>query len=449
MAQKILTGIVIWMMATMSQAQENPDFRTLDNRLLGLYEQAQWDSLKIEGIEALGMGIDYYYLRMRLGIAWFETGNYLKAIPHFSRALEFNPYDPAASEYLYLCYYYLNNTISAVKALSGCPPSVQKKLSYTYPSNPGSVGIEAGLILSNQDRIFPGRDPDGQENLYGEADILDDGISSHAGSSFNLTPVVKMRLMYSYVMLNKTMIVAEDNRIRLSYPYRVDQHQVYLGTTIALPNGFLLYPAFHFIKTGLDEWDYFTGDDGSVYLKFSRGTINSWIGFMALSRDFGIIHPMIFGGLSGLGEARQYQGGFRATVLPFGNLDFYLTSTLTGHHDAGDLQLIFDQLIGFRVARPLWLEISASAGKRTNYFGEFASLVHNIPDQIRFMETTKFILLISPAFRLTFNYDYLIRADDMVYYESNFGNSGWSSVARHRSATYHSQFISGGILWKF
>lgn len=45
-----------------------------------LFQQKAWDNLIKEGNKAIQNGIDYYYLRVRMGIAYYEKGNYSGAI---------------------------------------------------------------------------------------------------------------------------------------------------------------------------------------------------------------------------------------------------------------------------------------------------------------------------------------------------------------------------------
>ena len=50
---------------------------------------------------ALKQDMDFYYLRMRMGIARYNQKKYRQACGHFKHALELNQADPLALEYLY------------------------------------------------------------------------------------------------------------------------------------------------------------------------------------------------------------------------------------------------------------------------------------------------------------------------------------------------------------
>jgi hypothetical protein len=92
-------AILFWFWSAGLTAQA--DFRYYDQQTYEYYEQQRWDDLIPVAREALAAGYDYAYLRLRLGIAFFEQERYRQAVPHFRRALAFNPADGLTREYLY------------------------------------------------------------------------------------------------------------------------------------------------------------------------------------------------------------------------------------------------------------------------------------------------------------------------------------------------------------
>lgn len=86
--------------------QDTLSFDGVEKSSYRLYQHSSWDCLARYCDYAIGKGYDYYYLRMRAGIACFKLNRYRKAIPHFEKALMFSVNDAAANEYLYYCYLY-------------------------------------------------------------------------------------------------------------------------------------------------------------------------------------------------------------------------------------------------------------------------------------------------------------------------------------------------------
>ena len=101
--------ISIWLLGFISlgiKAQEPVDFNTMNRETYRLYLSQDWDSVIILGKQALKQEMDFYYLRIRMGIAYYSKKNYRTAARHLSVALEQNQDDPVALEYLYLSRLY-------------------------------------------------------------------------------------------------------------------------------------------------------------------------------------------------------------------------------------------------------------------------------------------------------------------------------------------------------
>ena len=102
--QRLIIIILLYCFFGSLKAQERTDFSYLDSLTYKQYEDGRWKELTASGKQALRLGYDYYYMRMRIGISYYERKSYLNAISHFKKALEFNNNDQIATEYLYYCY---------------------------------------------------------------------------------------------------------------------------------------------------------------------------------------------------------------------------------------------------------------------------------------------------------------------------------------------------------
>ncbi len=71
-----------------------------------LLEKGSYNELIEYSKKVLDNDIDFFYLRLRLGIAYFKLNNYKLAVYHLEKSLEFNSDDEVALEYLYYSYLY-------------------------------------------------------------------------------------------------------------------------------------------------------------------------------------------------------------------------------------------------------------------------------------------------------------------------------------------------------
>ena len=86
---------------TPSMAAEKLDFATVDLITYRCFQAKRWDSVILVGKQALRQDIDYYYLRVRMGIAYYEKTDYFPASVHLKKARQCNSTDPVIANYLY------------------------------------------------------------------------------------------------------------------------------------------------------------------------------------------------------------------------------------------------------------------------------------------------------------------------------------------------------------
>jgi len=149
---------------TFSQNTPN-DFKTIDATTYQLYMQKDWDSLILVGNEAIKNGEDYFYLRLRIGIAYYHKENYRKAASHLQKALQFNSVDTTTLEYLYYSYLFSKRDLEARILLSKFPDKLREKIKTKKYKVLDQIYIETGPTFSNN------IDKNKQGNLIGRPTI--------------------------------------------------------------------------------------------------------------------------------------------------------------------------------------------------------------------------------------------------------------------------------------
>jgi hypothetical protein len=173
---------------------------------------------------------------------------------------------------------------------------------------------------------------------------------------------------------------------------------------------------------------------------------NSFIGYLSVSRDFIILKTTLFAAYSHLNDERQFQGGVEATVLPLGNLNFYLTSKLIDHLNEEENSILFDQLIGVRLVKNTWAEVNATFGHMINYYEKNAYIVYNLTEDIKFKGTAKIFCVIYPHWTVSGEYHYLLREGSYTYYRKVDGQQA-IPVTEQKEFSNHIFLL--GLKWKF
>ncbi len=127
---------------------------TVDSTSYQLYMSKQWQLLTKFCDKAIKEGYDYYYLRMRAGIACYELKNYRKAIGHFRRALAFNSNDETADAYLYYSYIYAGRFEEARNFTRFIDSTTKTNMGIGHLQPIAFVGLEGAVKLSDSSAKF-------------------------------------------------------------------------------------------------------------------------------------------------------------------------------------------------------------------------------------------------------------------------------------------------------
>ena len=126
--RKLILLLFAWfILLTIAHGQVVMNFSSLDKQTYELYLDKNWKGLVSLGKNGLENGFDYFYLRMRIGIAYYELANYHQAISHFRKALVFNSKDQFANEYLYYSYLFSGSNADAINLSEKFTPKLKRK----------------------------------------------------------------------------------------------------------------------------------------------------------------------------------------------------------------------------------------------------------------------------------------------------------------------------------
>jgi len=424
-------------------------FPEVDGKTYALYSEGKWKDLIRAGNEALKNGFDYYYLRIRIGIAYFERRNYVQAARHFEEALKLNAGDPLAGEYLYGCYLEMNRPADGYKILKQLPVSIQDRLKKSAPKL-HSADISGGLIFSDQPDKFDHFDLDGDSSYYGEVDMIRSGTDINAGVSWGFENGIKLYGGYTWIRLDKNKLVSIGDTMAVDDQYVLNQHQCYLNGTIPLWKGFSVKAAVNYL---LDDYEVVMPQYDSAFNSYDfpveSNRLQSVIGYLSVTKDFKIVQTSLFGAWSNLNDREQIQAGFHLMAFPFGNLDCYLSSKVMDHIVDADHHFIFEQMIGGRIIKPLWAEVNATFGEMVDYHENSAYVVYNFADKMDFKGGGKLIWTMGPRTTLTMEYILLKRMGNYIVY-SNIGTNGKIDVVPvTMTESFYNHIIVAGINWKF
>lgn len=361
------------------KAQDRTDFFYFDSLTYKQYEDGRWKDLKESGKLALREGYDYYYLRMRIGISYYEQKDYLTAIKHFKKALAFSDNDQIAIEYLYYCYllsgkYYTARAYtklfrSSLVEKTGINTAKKNRLSVDYLYNMSESEDVIDYFLSVSDFMEPG-------SLFIPISYSNIGLTMYndAGPGFNL------KHSLSYLSRENSLFTNDGVDSYSDYRQKVNQFQYYIsaiaGNTAGLtfsPSAYYIYTSYSligFTNTGMNTYAYLI--PVKEYNIGAGAKINLSAGLFDIYLD---------GYASRLGYRRHLQGGGGLIFYPLSNNHLYFGAgyyfKISEFDGAYRRSNVFRAMAGISANNKFYIDFGLLAGDVENYIDGSSQVVYN------------------------------------------------------------------------
>ena len=279
--------------AMMPQRDTSFNFVTVEAKTYAQFLGQFWDELVVTGEKALSNNIDYYYLRLRLGVAYFQLQKFRLAEKQFNKAMQLNSEDPFLKEYLYFTYLKNAHYEQALKLSIGFDSTLKAKtVGNDLPIH--LIYSEAGAKVSNDHLIF--------EN----ASYVQVGIGHRLSKYLNIT--------HAFTNYNQQAFYG-----------KVNQKQYYLGLKIPFKKTWLLSPSYHYVTFDLDG-------PANVYPPFKKPALVTKTGgvyALNLQKTFTYFDLSAGYAYSTLNDSIQQQENVQVNVYPWANHKFSIGANMT------------------------------------------------------------------------------------------------------------------------
>ncbi len=438
--------VILLSIAPNVNGQITKNFRYVDSITYSLYTGKSWNELIREGNRAVSNGHDFYYMRMRIGIAYYEKRNYVMSALHFRKALGFNENDQVALEYLFYSYYLGGRTNQAFALSSSFYPQNLQRILKESGIKKNSITIESffsdassGEILSSPDSYFSDSDPGSQ--IVTRYFINNEVYASHLIGN-------NTGYLHSYTNLIKDNFLNYfdgSTTARMS-PQRIIQNQYYGSFCFFSSSGWYISPSIHLFTMRYPIISISTTGINHSIRSFdvrSNGlnaglSVEKSIGFISLGAEAGyFINSSI----------KKMQGTLSLMVYPLGNSEIYFGGKLaTGkemNSGSSDLSIIKGFTAGFSIGRRVWLEFSGLAGDMYNYVDNNGLYIYNSSDILKSKITGR-IIIPFPKVGLTISAGGGVGSySSELFTETNTISYGTNKL------NYNSINYTGGISWNF
>jgi hypothetical protein len=487
---KRLFIVIIICLPAIAFSDDKLDFKTIDSITYHQFQNKEWKALIQSSKIGLENGIDYYYLRMRKGIAELELRNYINASIDFEKAIEFNTYDKTAKLYLYNSLINSGRKKEAYRLSSTFSKSLKEELDIQKKVL-SDLYFFGGYSISNNDQKNGSLNMLGDSAIYGEQLLMGNQKYFHLGSTLNIAPSLSFYASLSYLNIGKknrfhyklysSFIESTDYKPGGSYDNvfgtkeelveqvfddQIRQTEFYLNGNLLLKKAWsinlfanLLFASTtqykaHLVSylkrdtlsynSPLNEYLIVNREEFDYEINAIDTSFMDWVVGFNLQKDFKYIILGLSTTMSKIYESQNFQSSLSATYYPFGNLKFYGMSILTFYHET-DTRLsndashfIFSQTIGIQTFNRLWLEGEYIFGNMKNVNFKQGLVVHNLSDNINYIVGAKLYIFVNTHITL----DLVYQLSDRTGYYTSYTND-----FRTFSTKYQTHSIIGGIKW--
>ena len=469
-------------------------FSESDRETYKYYTEQKWDSLLLVGKESLKQDIDYFYLRTRMGAAWYEKGKPIKAIRQFRKARAFNSSDAFTNASLYYSLLNANRTGQA-RAISSTIPGSEQVQMGIRKNILRDVNLEIGMVYNN---AYNKSDPSslmGPDSIYGKQDLYGNSYYGHLDFTLNLTKHISLNIGYSYLNFKKRkeyqFSYLEDQLERRvdttwgyyniysfpeitkqpSFDYSINQNELTLAPSFFLNSGISIEPMFHLIqvsynKTSLNysaetvqdtlyhvsatNYDSIFPFERESY-RFSQADTSffNYLISLLITKDINLFTFGLTGSWSNLNDRDQYQLGLLVDYYPLGDLTFYGNTTIFGiFEETKGNRIIARQMLGAKLTNWLWLEGSFIYGDYSNGNLYNGRLVYNMSDNIQYSASGKLIFPIFKQLEFTLIYQFVARENLKFRVVPIPGDPNDGVMLENSYMKYQTNSVFLGIKWK-
>jgi hypothetical protein len=359
------------------------------------YLNSDWKTLTQYCSLQFAKGIDYFYLRMRAGVAAYEQKHYREAVVHFTKALAFNNNDDIAKEYLYYSFLYTDRFDEALQLRSQFGLPLLTKLGNTSRSLLLSLSSESGLKST--------RRPEFDNALFTQLQL-----------HHNLAG--KVSLFHS-----ASFFTQHEQR------FRVEQAQYYLRASIPVKKGWSLQMSGHLVNMDLTLREDYTaysvlsyttnqqlgGIKTQTVLVATPSTTSipqqsqNYLVAAAVTKEMRWCAASIGGTYAKLDTASQVQANFGLSVFPLQNNHLVIGANGYYHSEDGRAPTFaYSPFFILRPSKRLYLSGSWFNNTGNNISEYNAQLVTNSIDYTRQRISSSLWLGLRPNIWLNFNVGY-------------------------------------------
>ena len=396
--------------------QKQQTIESVDSLTYQQFFNKEYTSLQKTAKEALKAGLDFYFLRTRLAISYYNQKNYESALPHFKKAQQIFPLDTLIQEYYYFTLLFTGREEDAYDLAKHFSKPMQEKIGYKKKSIFSKSEISLTYGLSNNLNISRFDSLDIKDtNIYAEGTFQGGSTLASIVFKTRVTPRFNLTAGFSYYE-NQSMGKIQTYDSTAVQTFWNQPYQINLALDYLFHSGLQVGGAF---GTYYESSNYYSAEYDSIAYTFNYNynqKVNKpFTASLYLTYRWNRFEFFASGGIGNLASKKQQQVELGIVFYPLGNQHFYTITSGTLLFNDAKRNFIIHQKIGGKIYKFIWYELSGSYGNFHNYMGAGGFSTYNTLDPVLFSSyvsvrfyLSHFVIIPSYSFQIRENNYYTV-----------------------------------------
>ncbi len=440
MGKQILFIVALWFVAT-ANAQKAPlSFKQVDSTTYALYLKEDWKPIIEMGKQSRTAGIDFYYLKVRMGIAYFKENKMRSAIQLLEEAYAVDSYDVVVQEYLYWAYRYGGLELESRLFYSTMNKTLKDQINLIQPF----VSVLDFNVLATNNLDY---DEMLKEDVNSENNDIRFLSKNYQLFSVGMNhPLSKSVNLYQQLSVMPTTSVQQENvdGILQNETYKGSESRYYADVTVALGNRWYLDTYLNVIfgkydNLNMDETIITTGS-GRRSISSSSSTIRytDLVFGGSLTKASYFIKNSINVSVSNLNGLNQFQAGYSLALYPLGSTLVVPFGSIQYHSQDPDSNVVFTGGLSINTTK-FSITGFGTVGDLSNFIANNGAIIYN-QSATALNEFGLSLQFLGKNSTVKVGYSFMEMEDN--YYDENFNITT-------KTFNFNQQNITAGITWNF
>lgn len=366
---------------TVGRSQETMNFPGVEKKSYQLYQEKKWDDLIKFSSQARKQGIDFFYLQVRTGLAYYNEGKYGKAADYLLKAYSNDQSFEWLQEYLYYSLVYSGRFPEALKYASLFSDDVKSKIGFR-DRGVYRLAYEAGYGFNPLFEELTSRAFGSEVNLgddYGEGTFLKDYSFHSLDVGHKIAPDVMLNHSFTYIGVNRQAVV--DWGVKSSSPLRINQFQYFLNPVWVIGKKLNISPSVTLIFGSGDVLSGGLTADSSKVFNLSKFSYSDVLFSTAIWSNFRNLSPGAEINFGNINNTKLTQLSLWLTMYPLSNTRLFVTPRVyfkTGSDFSGAQLKAVGISGGARIGKA-YLSGQYLTGEMENFIESAGYVVYNFP----------------------------------------------------------------------